>query len=432
MNTRNIIAIALISGLIIALTAGAVLADVFITEVYYDALNSSSYGEAVELFNNDSSSVDVTGWFLATESSETDLLFPPGATIPAHSHYLVTDLNWDENRDDVQWNLADYMETITMNNANSGIALINGSALVDAVGWGDVASIDTTQYGDLYQETPAEDATSGYSLQRISNNGTFQNTQDNANDFIVALPDLKNSSSYTGYISNGEIEVTVVVENVAPEILLVDSQEDLNNESEGIQIIPVENMMIDMLIYAEDNNGFDDLNHSFIEFLGLEIEEYSLEQIDNVTGVYLVDVPVSTILPAGPYDLSITVFDQITNNTFLSFIEILPVMALELSGSVALNLTPYSDAITTISIENTGNTDAELYIAGTDFGGEIPVHSMYYSLDNFETFSSLSYDSESTGLAINIGETGTLYLRLDLQQPVLPGSYTGSITIYGG
>jgi hypothetical protein len=158
-----------------------IVSAVQIHQVYYDPVNSESGGEAIEFYNPHPFEVDLGGWIIATESSERDAIFPANSSIPSHGYFLLADNNWDERKDDSNWRSADFTATITLNNADSGIALRNSTGhLIDAVGWGNSAEISE----GLFKGSPAQDIAQGKVLLRIND------TDDNSNDFVMADPDF--------------------------------------------------------------------------------------------------------------------------------------------------------------------------------------------------------------------------------------------------
>ena len=56
-------------------------ASIQISEVYYDPVTTESGGEAIELYNSGSETVDISGWVIKTESSARDAVLPDGSTI---------------------------------------------------------------------------------------------------------------------------------------------------------------------------------------------------------------------------------------------------------------------------------------------------------------------------------------------------------------
>jgi hypothetical protein len=156
-------------------------AGVVISTVLYDPLGAESGGEAVELRNDGSTAVNVSGWVLASEASAADATLPQGAIIASGAAYLIADAGWGSAKDNPSWQDADHEETLTLANADSGVALKDASgAVIDAVGWGDATNIKP----GLHEGTPAALVEPGKALVRL------QDTGDNSADFSEGEPEF--------------------------------------------------------------------------------------------------------------------------------------------------------------------------------------------------------------------------------------------------
>ncbi|MEM4240205.1 MAG: lamin tail domain-containing protein [Candidatus Woesearchaeota archaeon] len=159
----------------------AAQASVVISQVLYDPINTESGGEAVELRNEGNSAADISKWVIATEASAADATIPENTILQPGASYLIADTGWDSAKDNPAWKNADLEETITMSNADSGIALKDASgAIIDAVGWGSPAEIKQ----GLYEGTPAAHTSPGKALARK------QDTGNNAADFAEKEPEF--------------------------------------------------------------------------------------------------------------------------------------------------------------------------------------------------------------------------------------------------
>ncbi len=165
----------------IALLVPVARANVVISQVLYDPAGTESGGEAVELRNDGSSAVDISGWVLETENSASDATLPENTILQPGSTFLIADEGWDDNKDDSSWRSADYEETITLGNKDSGIALLANGTIIDAVGWGSEAGIE----GSLYEGTPAALVAAGNALVRKAD------TDDNSEDFAESAADFQ-------------------------------------------------------------------------------------------------------------------------------------------------------------------------------------------------------------------------------------------------
>src|SRR5574342_89554 len=167
--------------IMILLLLPAAYASVVINQVLYDPVNTESGGEAVELLNNGVSAVDVSGWVLKTESSDSDATIPAATVLQPGQAFLIADEGWNSNKDNSSWKSADYEEKMTLGNTDSGIAIMSNSTVIDAVGWGDEEGIET----GLFEGSPAAMVGVGKALLRIND------TDDNSQDFTETVPDFQ-------------------------------------------------------------------------------------------------------------------------------------------------------------------------------------------------------------------------------------------------
>jgi len=201
--------------LLLLLLVPFVSAEIVINQVLYDPISTESGGEAVELKNEGSSAVDVSGWVIKTESSDADATIPDGAVIAPGASFLIADEGWDANKDDESWRSADYEERITLGNSDSGIALISGTEIMDAVGWGDIEGIEA----GLYEGSPASLVAPGMALLRV------KDSDDNSKDFTESAPD---------FMEGIAVPVTA---NVTISVPMIEISKSLNLAPEGTLLI---------------------------------------------------------------------------------------------------------------------------------------------------------------------------------------------------
>ncbi len=183
------------------LAIGCASASVVINQVLYNPSFTESGGEAVELYNDANDNSDISGWVIATEASMRDAVIPENTILCPGCYYLITDTGWNDSKDNSSWAYADFEELINLYNTNSGVALLNGDDIVDAVGWGDEDSIND----GLFEGTPADGAAEGNSLLRIDD------TDDNRDDFTESYPFFRSSSDTGGgsYSAEADIEFEI-------------------------------------------------------------------------------------------------------------------------------------------------------------------------------------------------------------------------------
>jgi len=188
---------------------------VVIHQVLYDP-NIEGGGEAVELFNPESSALDISGWAIATETSSTDAIVPANTSITANGYFLIADKGWDESKNNSKWRSADYEETLTLTNTHAGIALVDSDGkTIDALGWGEKDKIDK----GLFEGTPANHVKQGRVLLRT------QDTDDNSKDFADSEPDFFGKNTIKVSVNVTQPEVSEIIEDDSP--------------APGVQLMPI-------------------------------------------------------------------------------------------------------------------------------------------------------------------------------------------------
>ena len=117
-------------GVLVFLLSGYASADVLIHQVLYNPLGTESGGEAVQLHNNGENNIDISSWIIATEASSKDAVIPENTILCSDCYYLIADNGWSELKDNLTWPDADYEETMSLYNTDSGIALMNNSKII--------------------------------------------------------------------------------------------------------------------------------------------------------------------------------------------------------------------------------------------------------------------------------------------------------------
>ncbi len=152
--------------LIILLLINVQIANaVYISQILYDPIEESG-SEAIEIYNSKDQEINISGYYIKTESYEKDATIPQETMLKPGEYYLIADKGWAEKRDKKEWRTADYEESMTMKNDNSGIILYNNQdQIIDAVGWGEKAN------ETFYKEDPSLKVKQGNALVRIKNTG---------------------------------------------------------------------------------------------------------------------------------------------------------------------------------------------------------------------------------------------------------------------
>jgi hypothetical protein len=428
-------AMVLVMVVMAASMAATVSADVLITQVLYNPTGSESGREAVELYNNGADAVDVSGWALATETSATDVVLPSGAVIAAGGTYLVADAGWSSSKD-AGWPDAQHEEAMTLGNTDAGVALRNGSMVIDAVGWGDVQGIDA----GLYEGTPHGGSSEGEVLMRREDGG-YVDTEDNADDFFATAPLFHGGGAVNK--SGAVLSFTVMVDAAYPAVVNVTiTDEDVSTAGSQVYPVPKQNKSITVEAVVSDGNG--DVNSVTLLVAGTVISLSLVEEIDSTTALYRGLFAFTSATPAGIYDVSVVAIDSAgyRTETNASF-EYLSLVAIELdTSSIAVPAAPGSsvDVLgdielggSNVTITNIGNAAVDFDVFGTNLTSgtqSIDVSGVGYAfgtdMGNMQALSRNAVRSD-----VNLAASGMVPVsfRFSVPSATLPGNYTGSITL---
>ncbi len=177
--TNRICGIAIGIGLAAFSLSGVAQADLFLSEVYYDAVGSDNGVGFVELFGTPGESLDgveIVG-VNGSNGSETPLLGLSGF-VPDDGFYVVADDSGDGSTFVIG---ADLILNFDFQNGPDSVVLRAGGSTLDALGYGEFDP-DEFFFGE---GVSAPDAAAGSSLARVFAN---LDTNDNSADFISAIP----------------------------------------------------------------------------------------------------------------------------------------------------------------------------------------------------------------------------------------------------
>ena len=449
MKKQLAIAICFFAMIIIPVFCNATGVDhIIISEVLYDPAATETGGEAVEIYNPTDSAIDISGYVIKTESSSTDATIPDGTILETRTFYLVADSGWSSSKDNASWPDADHEEAITMSNTDAGVALVHANGtIIDAVGWGDPAGINT----GLVEGTPATPVNEGNSLIRadISND-----TDANSDDFIESLPELHNSSTSIPEEGNGEaITISIEVQNNAPSINTLNILGDEDNTTTGVQIIPVPDGLKNIHISAEvsDLDGVEPTVTATVTGPdGMRnITLLKTADINNTTWMFNGTAQMRFYDSPGEYNTTVTAGDASANTTVSLVFEYLSMTAVsldsmslqftgaiiggtaEITGDFALSTT---DSPT---VRNIGNTPLDIGLYGTDLVDgikNISLDNLKYSFDN-DFGSDLAGTVGKNMILQNIGLSNSadsvisLGFQLFIPTTTTNGNYTGSVTV---
>jgi len=397
------------------------LADIYISEVLYDPFTSESGGEAVELYNSGNEVIDLSGYTLATASSNKDAIFPDNSLIPSKGYFLMTDSNWQDRKDDILYPKADYEEPITMKNSDSGVALKDKQGtIIDAVGWG------TPVNSSLYQGNTANYSQNGESLRRISFSG------NNNDDFISSIPMLVNSRGEKEDISNTAINININIPDLSDYIKNISLSYDLDRkimlnpgESKTINVSFLVNKAINLTdVYLILNNTHynSEIHTTYLDYHG-----YSAKLI------------IDHYYPPGNNTLYIVV--NTTSNQYIKNIsfEVLPLLAFEVDlstincSNIDNNTCLINGDLDTLTndkptIRNLGNKAIDFNIYADNFSSNsniIDINNLKFSFDNTPDFIASNQPTfYNTNLLPGYYSTLPLSLRIDIPLNAKSGSYS--------
>ena len=422
----------------ILISAAAVLPSIvsadnlLITQVLYDPITTETGGEAIEIFNPTNRSVDISLWTLKTEASAADATIPNSTILEPGSYYLIADSGWNASKDNPAWRNADHEEAITLANADAGVALANGTAIIDAAGWGNASNINA----GLFEGTPAPHVAEGKALIRKFNL-SYQDTGNNSADFYAAGPNFNPSAAN---ISNAAMNITVNA-TIVSSPPVIDSLQILTDDSPdaGVQVLPSPKSNRSVMARAQvsDENGFEDIAVVSVSFRGKSFNLSLANATNSTTALYqgFFSVPYYTAPQVQVVNASATDFAQTLAFSNTSF-AVLPLLAFELgSESIGFSASPGYYSEHTALLYNIGNTALDTQLSGSNLsrgGNQIDVSSVQYGIPGATLFP-LSYSRAFLDLNLSYGEGAfrELAFRFNAPRASPAGNYIGSILIAG-
>lgn len=411
------------------------LAQVQISEVLYDPVNTESGGEAVELYNPDSSPADISGWSIRTETSLADATIPAGKIIQPKAYFLIADAGFSTSKDNPAWPDADYEEAITLTNTDSGIALVSNGTLVDAVGWGSAAGIDE----GLYEGSPHPGTSSGQSLQRV------QDSNDNSQDFIPAAPNLQSSS----YIEGNTLQFHITVTESAPTVDSISISLDDDTTKSGVQVTPQPKAkkQIPLNVIVNNEQGYNNTKYVSAS-LGSEKINLTISSSLNATAVeYSGSIGINFYEDPGNYTMTIeAVSTSGTKGSKPATFEYLSLIGLEIDASSiscagnsgdTCNVLGDADINSTnkATVRNIGNVVIDSEVSGTDFNSGsavIPVGNVKYAfnptLSQPQTLTASPVVNQ-VGLVHGTMSTKEISFGVTIPSSAAAGDYVGTIKL---
>lgn len=417
---------------------------VIINQVLYDPVGSETGGEAIELYNPTSSAVNISGWVVKTASSTTDAVLGNNVILQPARYFLITDAGWGTLKDNTSWPSADHEEPITLANTNSGVALLSGATVVDAVGWGDQTLIAS----DLYEGTSALPASTGQSLRRVS----FSDTNNNSADLIATAPDFHNSNPATNTTSDNKsdsgsnITMIATVTNSPPRIDQVLIGPDDDPLLPGVQVMPFpgQNASVNITATVTDLNEQTTitvvkgslqpfgrtfvlskttaLNKTTAQFQGITHLQFFEESLNYSITVNATDDANASSAATLPFQYGLITAIELETTT-LNFGALSVGSVASIIGDALFGTTSKP------TVRNIGNTKLNLGLKSSGLSSasvSIPSNSIKYSFDG--SFSSNVSGMLSTVLSMkptNVGPGSASYAPLSLELTVPSGTKKG-------
>ncbi len=402
-----------------------VFGAVIIDEVLYDPINDENGGEAILLYNDGETKINLSDWTLATKTSFSDVTLPLGSYILPKGYLLIADSGFSIDKDDPSWPDADFEEAMGLGNTDAYVALINNNTIIDTVAWGSATNINDS----FYESNPALEIAPGKSLKRTNHTDTNNN-----------LADFSEATAFAGFIGGTAIEsanfaeaqiiVTANVLDNNPEILnfqiLIDE-----SENPGIQINPISNSKktVEVLVEVTDKDSLDEINKTSVifnskEFLLIEDSRNSSSII--FKGTFDIDYFIET----NNYSITSRVYDYESDEIeiFIGF-ELLPLASLKVDSTLEFNIIPGQTSTKTISVKNTGNVDLDLVVKASDLIGDSLINKENISISNIK----LSDKYKQINQILPTGENSTYEIEflISPNSNIAKDSYQGNIWIGG-
>ncbi|MBS3128396.1 lamin tail domain-containing protein [Candidatus Woesearchaeota archaeon] len=396
---------------------------IVISQVLYDPVGTENGGEAIELWNENDTLIDISGWTIKSRSSEVDATIPQGTLLFPGDYYLIADVGWNTTKDNASWRAADHEEALTLANTDAGVALKNGSRVIDAVGWGSVVD------QDLFEGMPSNGTGQGKSLHRL------QDTNNNLADFAIETPDFFERSS-----STQEIVISIPVEEEGAEVGIESIALTDDLPEQGVQILPLagQERLISVIANISGNETSE---------VSVEIEGSFINLSEEQPGIWAGVIPFSYTNPAGTYEIVLHASTPSESAELNSSFEWLSLLALDIDTEALqfprsnpgdiLRVLGDQDGRTSSAptIKNIGNTILNIGLSATRLSDGIqsfPSEQIICSLDNdFGSSLSLVLEEEMQVIerSLSPGEVTPLGMEVHIPQSASSGTLRGSTLV---
>lgn len=387
--------------LIITAIANTAYAEVLISQVYYDPINTESGGEAVELFNNGNSSKDISGYVIATESTMNDAVIPENTTICPGCYYLIADKGWNNSKDNETWPDADLEETIGLYNKDSGVALTYNGKIIDSAGWGDKQEIKE----ELYEGEPALEVPEGKALFRK------RDTDNNKEDFYEETPSLRSSSDLGTGTDKKELKISFQISSLQENTIIKSI-----NLTGGNKIRPLPGGIAEVEINAVLSSGSS--VNATAEVMGTIIQLSKKEDLNSTYSLFSGIFGLNYSMKPGNYSINISTGSQSKKIYF----EYLEKVAIEIDKTRIDMGEVDKEEESLVEIRNIGNKNLDIGIKGN-------LPGCYYSIEGSD-YQRLSPNIEIQNLNIEPGKEKEIYFKIKTEG-LKTGEYESVIEIVG-
>lgn len=353
-----------------------VVSAVVINQVLFDPIKAENGGEAIELYNNNDVNVDISSWYISTERSEKDIILPEKTILQSNNYFLITDKNWSDLKDNQLWRNADFQESITLNNKDSGVILKDKQGtIIDYLNWTKVKE--------------------GNSLLRINHTG------NNLFDFIEIIPQLFSLNSVSVIIN-----VSKQVNNGINVELLLD-----NIKINTAKIMPKSKSQELMLkIFTEEKPEISFLNKSI--------------NVIKSDSYYLAKINLDNNIDPGNYSIIIKTKDN-QKEIILGY-DVLVAFEVD-TKRLRFDINPGKEIIARFKVKNTGNVDIDVDLAATDLISE----DDFISIENFQIIEPNSRPLKKgikERISINKGKMIDFVVKIFVPENIKPGNYNGLLS----
>ncbi|MBI5064749.1 lamin tail domain-containing protein [Candidatus Woesearchaeota archaeon] len=234
-----------------------------INQVLIDPKDESG-GEAVELWNPSNAPINISGWYLSTESSEKDAILPENTFIKPNDYFLITDTNWSNSKDNPSWRNADYEQSITLKNENSWVELTNNlGEIIEKASWTKEAGL-IKMNNSFINATPQFFDKNTIPLEIIVEKKTDQQ--------FYMLDESNNTGIQINPIAEETKQVPIRIKSEKqPKLEFLEEIFFMNNEKNGYY-----NSTLELPYYLPANNYSIKIENETINFEYLRLEDYKV------------------------------------------------------------------------------------------------------------------------------------------------------------